>query len=70
MSDWQPILPPDYYRLIIHNCRRLMPKYKRQTANWVLVMEIFCVGSSYAWKVCNYAEIDGDGFDVGYREGW
>ena len=65
MATWESNIKPAQYRQIIQNCRRLMPKYKRKTANWILAKEIFGCGATYAWDICKYAEIDGDGFTVG-----
>lgn len=65
MAEWESNIRPDQYRQIIHNSRRLMSIRKKKTANWIIAMEIFGCGSTYAWEICRYSEIDGDAFTVG-----
>jgi hypothetical protein len=49
---------------IIKNARRMMPKYKRKsTANWVIAMHLFSVGSTYGWRICKDARIDPDAYE-------
>lgn len=65
MSDWQPIMTPTRYRMVMANVRRLSPRKFNKTPNWVLAMELFANGSTYSWQTCRYAEIDPDGFSIG-----
>jgi hypothetical protein len=64
MSEWQPILPPERYRQIMSNVRRLMPRKLAKTPNGVLAMDLFGNGSGYSVQTCRYAEIDPEGFTI------
>jgi ribosomal protein S13 len=44
------------HRIILSNVRRLLPR--NQQPNWVLAMEVFGVGSTYGWRICEEAGID------------
>jgi len=70
MSEWQ-----DYERYradmagktprqILANVRRLLPRYKAKTLNWVLAMEVYGVGSSFAHEICEEHGIDPDGITI------
>lgn len=57
-------------RQILAAVRRLMPRNKQP--NWALAMEVFCVGSTYGYRICREAGIDPDAktlsaFDVSGR---
>ncbi|WP_222042102.1 hypothetical protein [Rhizobium laguerreae] len=45
-------------RRILAGVRRLMPRNKKP--NWSLAMEVFCVGSTYGYRICTEAGIDPD----------
>lgn len=64
MSEWQPILPPEQYRQIMSNVRRMMPRKLAKTLNWVLAMDLFGNGSGYSMQTCRYAEIDPEGCSI------
>lgn len=64
-DGWQPIMAPEHYRLVLHNVRVLAPQKLRRKPNWSLAMQMFATGSTYAWKACEYAEIDPDAYTVG-----
>lgn len=68
MSEFMPIMSPTHYRLVLSRVRDIAPRKLRRTPNWVLAMEMFCTGSTFAWQACVYAEIDPDGFEV--RDIW
>ncbi|MCZ7861518.1 hypothetical protein O9X98_08910 [Agrobacterium salinitolerans] len=45
-------------REILAAVRRLMPRNKQP--NWSLAMDVFCVGSTYGYWICEEAGIDPD----------
>lgn len=48
-------------RHALYNGRRIgKPEFKRMD-NWVLCMELFAVGSTYAYELCRLAEVDPNG---------
>jgi hypothetical protein len=50
---------------IMANVRRILPAaYNRRTANWVLAMDIFAVGSNSGRQICQEAAIDPDGYTI------
>lgn len=64
MSEWTPILPPERYRQIMSNVRRLMPRKLAKTPNWVLAMDLFGNGSGYSMQTCRFAGIDPEGCSI------
>lgn len=50
---------------IMANVRRILSQARNaRTANWVLAMEIFAVGSTSANRICSEAGIDPDGYKI------
>lgn len=43
---------------VIPRVRRIAGRRHAKKPNWVLAMDIFCVGSNYAWGICRDAGLD------------
>lgn len=65
MIDFNPIMSPAHYRLVMSNVRRIAPRKLVGKPNWALARDLFCTGSTFGWKACEYAEIDPDGYEIG-----
>lgn len=48
-------------RCALYNARRMAQANYKAKPNWVLVMELFVVGSTYAREMCQFAGVDPDG---------
>jgi hypothetical protein len=48
-------------RCALYNARRMAKAEYKRKPNWVLAMELFGVGSTYAHEYCKAAEVDPDG---------
>lgn len=48
-------------RTVLANARRLMAQRYRQLPNWALAMEVFGLGSTWAWALCERIGVDPDG---------
>ena len=49
---------------VLKNVRRLMRGRRRNVQNWVLVMDVFAVGSTTAHKICGELGIDPESMDA------
>lgn len=47
--------------IILSNARRICKRRYERIPNWSLAMEIFGLGSTYAWALCHRIGVDGDG---------
>jgi len=47
--------------LVLRNVRRIASLHMRAKPNWVLAMEVFGLGSTYATRLCVEAGINPDG---------
>lgn len=56
----QNLRDPFRIRCIMSNARRMAGRRFKSVPNWSLAMELFGVGSTYGWKICRLARIDGD----------
>lgn len=61
-SEWKPDDPAKIYKRAMIGARQ-MKGYKTKQ-NWVLAMDLFIVGSTYAAEICHYAGIDPEGYGV------
>lgn len=52
---------PIRLRVMMSGARRIAKREYKFKPNWSLAMEVFGVGSTYAWKICDRAGIDPDG---------
>jgi hypothetical protein len=46
--------------VILRNVRILLPRWRKKIPNWVLAMEVFCVGSTYGAWICRANGLDPD----------
>lgn len=51
----------DLIRCALYNARRMAKAEFKRKPNWVLVMELWSVGSTYAREYCKAAGVDPDG---------
>ncbi|ABF71300.1 p049 [Rhizobium phage 16-3] len=58
-------MSPAHYRLVMSKVRSIAPRKLAGKPNWALAMDLFCTGSTFGWKACEYAEIDPDGYEIG-----
>lgn len=49
---------------LMANARRICSGKHQRSANWVLAMELFAVGSNTARRICQEAGVDPDGLEV------
>lgn len=55
---------PIRLQCIMSNARRISSRRFKGVPNWSLAMELFGVGATYAWRICEWARIDGDASDL------
>ncbi len=48
------------HRQIMANARRVSAAKHRRAPNWVFAMDLFGLGSTYAWALCEHMGIDPD----------
>lgn len=48
-------------RTILANARRICAQRYKKQPNWVLAMEAFALGSTWAWALCERIGVDPDG---------
>lgn len=53
-----PIIATDRGRIIVANARRMAGRRWQRSPNWVLVSEVFGLGSTYSFHLCRALGID------------
>jgi hypothetical protein len=63
MGDEAPTIDSPWVpeRIILSNARRICGERFKRLPNWSLAMEIFGLGSTWAWALCERIGVDPDG---------
>lgn len=51
-DDYQASMRIDRLSVILRNARRMFARKHAKSPNWVIVMELFGLGSTYAHRLC------------------
>lgn len=52
------LVDPVRTRIAVSNTRRICARRWKRSPNWVLVSELFGLGSTYSFFLCRYIDID------------